>query len=97
MLWQNFAKNLFYTGRYDLPEMLFQRPVKFPTVVTRILLTGWIRLMDHQKAESFLLKQYSGLLEFWPIRGWKLKIRSTAVLSRNRIQQRRQWSKFCIF
>jgi hypothetical protein len=47
--------------------------------------------------ESCLLKRYSGLPEFWPIRVWKLKIRSTAILSRNRIQQWRQSSKFCIF
>jgi hypothetical protein len=49
--WQNFAKNLFYKGRYDLPEMLFYRPVKFPTAATRKSLTGWSRLMVHRKAE----------------------------------------------
>jgi hypothetical protein len=36
---------------YDLPEMLFQRPIEFPTVVARKLLTGWSRLMDQRKAE----------------------------------------------
>jgi hypothetical protein len=48
---QNFAKILFYTGRYDLPEMLFQRPVEFPTAVAHRSLTGWSRLMDHREAE----------------------------------------------
>jgi hypothetical protein len=43
--------NLFYTGRYDLPEMLFHRPVEFPTAVTHKSLTGWSRLMDHRKDE----------------------------------------------
>jgi hypothetical protein len=37
--WQNFAKHLFYTGRYDLPEMLIQQPTEFPTTVTRKSLT----------------------------------------------------------
>jgi hypothetical protein len=32
--WRNFTKNLFYIGRYDLPEMLIQGPVEFLTVVT---------------------------------------------------------------
>jgi hypothetical protein len=46
-----FCQKLFYTGRYDLPEMLFQRLAEFPTAVTRESLTGWSRLMDHRKAE----------------------------------------------
>jgi hypothetical protein len=44
--------------------------------------------------ESFVLKQYSRFLESWPIWDLKLKIRFAAVLSRNRIQQQRQLSKF---
>jgi hypothetical protein len=27
--WQNFAKNLTYTRRYDLLEILIQQPVEF--------------------------------------------------------------------
>jgi hypothetical protein len=50
--WKNFTKNLFYTGRYDLSEILFQRPVEFPTAVARKLLTGWSCLIDHRKAEG---------------------------------------------
>jgi hypothetical protein len=46
-----FAKNLFYTRRYDLLEMLFQRPVKFSTVVAHKSLTDWSCLMDHRKVE----------------------------------------------
>jgi hypothetical protein len=46
--------------------------------------------------ESYLLKRYSGLPDFQPIRAWKLRICSAAVLSRNRIQQRRRSSKFYI-
>jgi hypothetical protein len=46
-----FAKNLFYTRRYDLLEMLFRRPVKFPTAVARKSLTDWSCLMDHRKVE----------------------------------------------
>jgi hypothetical protein len=38
--------------------------------------------MDHQKADSYCPKWYSGLPEFQPIRDGKLKIRSIAVLSR---------------
>jgi hypothetical protein len=49
--WRNFAKNLFYTGRYDLPEMLFQCPVEFLTAIAHKSLTGWRCLMDHQKSE----------------------------------------------
>jgi hypothetical protein len=37
---------------YDLPEMLIQQPVEFPTTVIHKSLTVWTRLMDHQKAES---------------------------------------------
>jgi hypothetical protein len=49
--WQNFAKNLFYTERYDLPVMLFQCPIEFPIAIARKSLTGWSCLMNHQKAE----------------------------------------------
>jgi hypothetical protein len=49
--WQNFTKNLFYTGRYDLPEMLIQQSVEFPTAVTHKSLTVWSHLMDHRKAQ----------------------------------------------
>jgi hypothetical protein len=45
--WRNFAKNLFYAGRYDLPEMLIQRLVEFSTAVTNKSRTGWSSLMDH--------------------------------------------------
>jgi hypothetical protein len=41
----------FYTGRDDLPEMLIQQMVEFPTAVTRKSLTVWSRLIDHRKAE----------------------------------------------
>jgi hypothetical protein len=54
--WQNFTKNLFYTGMYDLPEMLFHRPVQFPTAVTHKSLTGWSHLMDHRKAERVVFR-----------------------------------------
>jgi hypothetical protein len=47
--------------------------------------------------EDCLPKRYSGLLEFQPIRDWKLKIRSATVLFKNRIQQWRRSSKFHIF
>jgi hypothetical protein len=49
--WRNFAKNLLYTGRYDLPEMLFQRLVEFLTAVARKSLTSWSCLMDHWEPE----------------------------------------------
>jgi hypothetical protein len=62
MSWQNFTKNLFYTGRYDLPKMLFQRPVEFLTVVARKSLTGWSHFMDHWKAERVALR--NGLRDF---------------------------------
>jgi hypothetical protein len=58
--WQNFTKNLFYTGRYDLPEMLFQHPVEFLTVITHKLLTGWSHLMDHRKAERVTFQTIFG-------------------------------------
>jgi hypothetical protein len=45
--WRNFTKNLFYTGRYDLPEMLIQQPAEFPTAVTHNSQTGWSHLIDH--------------------------------------------------
>jgi hypothetical protein len=32
---RNFAKNLFYAGRYDMPEILMQQLVEFLTKVTR--------------------------------------------------------------
>jgi hypothetical protein len=44
--------------------------------------------------ESWLPKWYSGLPEFQPIRNPNVKIRSAAVLSRNRIQQWLRSSKF---
>jgi hypothetical protein len=44
--------------------------------------------------ESCLPKQYSGLLEFWPIRDWELRIHYASALSRCRIQQRHRSSKF---
>jgi hypothetical protein len=53
--WRNFVKHLFYTDRYDLPEMLTRRRVEFPTAVTRKSLTVWIRLIDHQKAERVVV------------------------------------------
>jgi hypothetical protein len=49
--WQNFTKNLFYTGSYDLLEMLIQRPVEFLTAVTHKSLTVWSHLMDHREVE----------------------------------------------
>jgi hypothetical protein len=49
MSWQNFAKNLFYTGRYDLPNIVIQQLVEILTAVTRKPLTVWSRLTDHQK------------------------------------------------
>jgi hypothetical protein len=41
---------------------LFHRPVKFPTAVTRKSLTGWIRLMGHQKAEGVVFR--NGIRDF---------------------------------
>jgi hypothetical protein len=61
--WRNFIKNLFYTGRYDLLEMLFQRLVEIPTAVTHKSLTGWIRLMGHRKAERVVFR--NGIRDFW--------------------------------
>jgi hypothetical protein len=60
--WQNFAKNLFYTGRYDLLEIWFQRPVEFPTAVGHKSLTGWSRLMDHWKDERVAFR--NGIRDF---------------------------------
>jgi hypothetical protein len=65
--------------------MLFQCPVEFLTAVTRKSLTVWSRLSDHRKLRELPSKTVFGLLEFRPIRVWKLKIRSATILSRNRI------------
>jgi hypothetical protein len=54
-------------------------------------------ILPSESRESCFPKWYSGHPEFQPIRVWKLKIRSAAVLSKNRIQQRHRSSKFCIF
>jgi hypothetical protein len=48
-------KNLFYTGRYNLPEMLIRQPVELPAAVTRKSLTVWSHSMDHQKAERVVI------------------------------------------
>jgi hypothetical protein len=56
-------KKLFYARRYDLPEMLIQRPVEFLTAVTRKSRTVWSHLMDHRKAERVVI-QYS-IRDFW--------------------------------
>jgi hypothetical protein len=61
--WQNFTKNPFYTGWYDLPEILIQQLVEFPTAVTRKRLTVWSRLIDHQKAERVFFQ--NGIRDFW--------------------------------
>jgi hypothetical protein len=50
-----FHQNLFYTGMYDVPEMLIQRLVEFPTAVTHKSLTVWSHLMDQQKAERVFI------------------------------------------
>jgi hypothetical protein len=55
-------RNLFYTGMYDLLEMLFQHPVEFPTAVARKSLTGWSHLINHQKAERFVFQ--NGIRDF---------------------------------
>jgi hypothetical protein len=55
-------KNLFYTGMYDLPEMLIRRPVEFLTVVTHKLLTVLSRLMYHRKAERVVVQ--NGIRDF---------------------------------
>jgi hypothetical protein len=60
--WQNFAKNLIYTGRYDLLEMLIQQLVEFLTAVTRKSLIIWSRLMDHRKAERVVCQ--NGIQDF---------------------------------
>jgi hypothetical protein len=61
--WRNFAKNIFYTGRYDLPEMLIQRPVMFPTAITCKSLTVWSRLMDHRKAKRVVIQ--NSIQDLW--------------------------------
>jgi hypothetical protein len=58
-------KNLFYIGRYDLPEMLIKRPVEFLTAVTRKSLTVWSHLMDHRKAERVIIRNV-----IWGSRVW---------------------------
>jgi hypothetical protein len=55
-------KNLFYTGMYDLPEMLIRRPVEFLTVVTHKLLIVLSRLMYHRKAERVVVQ--NGIRDF---------------------------------
>jgi hypothetical protein len=52
----NFAKNVFYTGRYDLPELLVQQLVEFPTAITHKPLTIWSCLTDHQKVERVVFR-----------------------------------------
>jgi hypothetical protein len=59
---QNFTKNLTYTGKYNLPEILIHQPVKFLTAVTRKSLTIWSRLIDHRKAERVVLQ--NGIQDF---------------------------------
>jgi hypothetical protein len=54
---------MFYTGMYDLPEILFQRLVEFLTAVTHKLLTGWSHLMDHRKAKRVAFR--NGIRDFW--------------------------------
>jgi hypothetical protein len=51
-----FPKNMFYARKYDLPEMLIQRPIEFPTAVTHKSLTVWSHLIDHQKAERVAVR-----------------------------------------
>jgi hypothetical protein len=60
--WRNFTKNLFYTGTYDLPELLVQQLVEFPTAVTHKPLTIWSHLIDHQKAERVVFQ--NGIRDF---------------------------------
>jgi hypothetical protein len=62
LVWWNFTKNLFYTGRYDLPELLVQQLVEFLTAVTHKPLPVWSRLMDHQKAERVIFQ--NGICDF---------------------------------
>jgi hypothetical protein len=61
--WRNFVKNLFYTGRYDLPEILIQQLAEFPTAVTRKPLTVWSHLMDHCKDVGVVFQ--NGIQNFW--------------------------------
>jgi hypothetical protein len=42
--------------RYDMPEMLFQRPVEYPTAITPKSLAGWSHLLDHLKAERVVFQ-----------------------------------------
>jgi hypothetical protein len=58
-----FAKKLFYTGRYGLPEMLFQRPAEFPTAVNHKSLTVWSHLLNHRKVERVTFQ--NGIWDFW--------------------------------
>jgi hypothetical protein len=48
------------------PELLFQRLVKFPIVITRKSLTVWSRLMDYWKAERVVYR--NGIWDFWSFR-----------------------------
>jgi hypothetical protein len=66
-----FCQNLFYTGRYDMPEMLIQRPVKFLTAVVRKSLTVWSRLIDHRKAERVVVQNC--IWDFWSFGQSKMK------------------------
>jgi hypothetical protein len=61
--WQDFRKNLFYIGRYDLPEILIQQLVEFPTTVPHKPLTICSRLMDYQKLERAVFR--NGIRDFW--------------------------------
>jgi hypothetical protein len=61
--WRNLAKNLFYTGKFGLPEMLIQQPAEFLTAVTHKSLTSWSSLMDHQKAERVVIQ--NSIWYFW--------------------------------
>jgi hypothetical protein len=42
--------------KVDLPEMLIQQSVEFPTVVTHKSLTIWSHLMDHWKADRVVYR-----------------------------------------
>jgi hypothetical protein len=46
-----FHQKLFYTGRYDMLEILIQQLVEFPTVVTHKPLTVWSPIMNCRKDE----------------------------------------------
>jgi hypothetical protein len=45
-----------------MPEMLFQRPVEFPTTVAHKSLTGWSCLIDHRKVERVAFR--NGIWDF---------------------------------